>query len=62
MPVLMAKRAIADRRAGDLLKVVVTDPAAPKDFETFARLEGHHMSAEKQGDAWVILLTVYPFR
>ena len=44
MPVLMAKRAIAECRPGDTIEILVTDPSAPKDFETFARLEGHSVS------------------
>ena len=36
MPVLMAKRAIAECNPGDAVEILVTDPSAPKDFETFA--------------------------
>ena len=58
MPVLMAKRAIADCNPGDAIEILVTDPSAPKDFETFARLEGHRISWEANDEVTEIKLTV----
>ena len=58
MPVLMAKRAIADCNPGDAIEILVTDPSAPKDFETFARLEGHSISWEANDEVTEIKLTV----
>ena len=58
MPVLMAKRAIAERRPGDTIEILVTDPSAPKDFETFARLEGHRVSWETRNELTAIKLTL----
>jgi TusA-related sulfurtransferase len=40
----------------DSLKVLVTDPSAPKDFETFARLEGHTVSWERLEAMFAITL------
>ena len=31
MPMLMAKRAIAECNPGDAIEILVTDPSAPKD-------------------------------
>ena len=59
MPVLMAKRAIAMREQGDSIEVLATDPAAPSDFETFAKLEGHSVSWEQRGEVLAIALTLY---
>jgi tRNA 2-thiouridine synthesizing protein A len=56
IPVLMAKRAIAEGVLTDSLKVLVTDPSAPKDFETFARLEGHTVSWERLEEMFAITL------
>ena len=56
MPILMAKRAMADCGQGDVIEVLATDPTAPNDFETFARLEGHNMSWEARDEMIVILL------
>ncbi len=56
MPVLMAKRAINEGVLSDCLEVWVTDPSAPQDFETFARLEGHTVSWEQRDDIVAITL------
>ena len=58
MPVLMAKRAITACNSGDTIEVLVTDPSAPKDFETFARLEGHSVSWEAKNEVTAIKLTL----
>ena len=58
MPVLMVKRAIAECNPGDAIEILVTDPSAPKDFETFARLEGHSVSWEVQDEVTAIKLTL----
>ncbi len=56
MPVLMAKRAINEGASMDSLEIWVTDPSAPQDFETFARLEGHTVSWEQRGEMVAITL------
>lgn len=56
MPVLMAKRAINEGALSGSLEIWVTDPSAPKDFETFARLEGHTVSWEQRGEMVAITL------
>ena len=58
MPVLMAKRAIAECNPGDAIEILVTDPSAPRDFETFARLEGHIVTWEAQNEVTAIKLTL----
>ena len=59
MPVLMAKRAIAMCEQGESIEVLTTDPAAPSDFETFAKLEGHSVSWERREEVLAIALTLY---
>ncbi len=59
MPVLMAKRAIAMCEQGESIEVLTTDPAAPSDFETFAKLEGHSVSWEQRGEVLAIAITLY---
>lgn len=56
MPVLMAKRAITEGALSDSLEIWVTDPSAPQDFETFARLEGHTVSWEQRDEMVAITL------
>lgn len=40
LPVLKARRALKEVPAGGTLEVLATDPAAPRDFEVFAREAG----------------------
>ncbi len=41
IPILKAKKALAEMGVGATLEVVATDPAAPKDFEAFCRATGN---------------------
>lgn len=41
MPILRTKKALADMTSGEVLEVLVTDPAAREDFAAFARQTGH---------------------
>jgi tRNA 2-thiouridine synthesizing protein A len=49
--VLKARRAMQELKPGDVLEVLATDPAAPKDFLNFCEVGGHQMlaSTEAQG-------------
>ena len=37
LPILKAKKALADMTSGQTLKVVATDPGSVRDFQAFAR-------------------------
>ena len=50
--------AIAECNPGDAIEILVTDPSALKDFETFARLEGHSVSWEALDEVTAIKLTL----
>ena len=41
LPILRAKKALADMVSGSTLAVIATDPGAPKDFEAFCRQTGN---------------------
>ena len=41
LPILKAKKALADMSSGDVLKVVATDPGSVRDFQAFARQTGN---------------------
>lgn len=41
MPILRTKKALAEMASGEVLEVLVTDPAAREDFAAFARQTGH---------------------
>ena len=43
LPILKAKKALADMASGDLLRVVSTDPGSMRDFQAFARQTGNEL-------------------
>ncbi len=43
LPILKAKKALAEMHSGELLKVVATDPGSMRDFQAFARQTGNEL-------------------
>jgi tRNA 2-thiouridine synthesizing protein A len=43
LPILKAKKALAEMRSGEVLKVVATDPGSMRDFQAFARQTGNDL-------------------
>jgi tRNA 2-thiouridine synthesizing protein A len=43
LPILKAKKALADMHSGEVLKVVATDPGSVRDFQAFARQTGNEL-------------------
>ena len=43
LPILKAKKALADMNSGDVLKIVATDPGSMRDFQAFARQTGNEL-------------------
>jgi tRNA 2-thiouridine synthesizing protein A len=43
LPILKAKKALADMGSGELLKVVATDAGSMRDFQAFARQTGNEL-------------------
>ena len=43
LPILTAKKALADMQSGQLLKVVATDAGSVRDFQAFARQTGNEL-------------------
>lgn len=43
LPILKAKKALADMASGQLLRVVSTDPGSTRDFQAFARQTGNEL-------------------
>jgi TusA-related sulfurtransferase len=43
LPILKAKKALAEMSSGQLLKVVATDPGSMRDFQAFARQTGNEL-------------------
>jgi len=43
LPILKAKKALADMPSGQVLKVLATDPNSMRDFQAFARQTGNEL-------------------
>jgi tRNA 2-thiouridine synthesizing protein A len=43
LPILKAKKALAELQSGEVLKVVATDPGSVRDFQAFARQTGNEL-------------------
>jgi len=56
LPVLRARKAMKDVAAGDQLRVIATDPGAPKDFEHFCAAAGHEMVEATAADGMFTFL------
>ena len=50
LPILKAKKALADMATGDVLKIIATDPGSVRDFQAFARQTGNEL-LEQSSDA-----------
>ena len=54
LPILKAKKALADLASGQVLKVLSTDPSSTRDFQAFARQTGNELIEQQtQGDEFV---------
>lgn len=57
LPILRAKKAIAGLAAGEVLKVLATDPGAVKDFEAFCKQTGNELlQSRSAGDGFEFLI------
>ncbi len=54
LPILKAKKALAEMMSGEVLKVVSTDPGSARDFQAFARQTGNELLEQATvGDEFV---------
>ena len=57
LPILKAKKALADLASGELLRVLATDLGSMRDFQAFARQTGNELVEQsRQGDEFVHVL------
>jgi len=49
LPILRAKKALAQLQSGQVLKVVTTDPHAVRDFQAFSKQTGNGLLAQVEG-------------
>jgi tRNA 2-thiouridine synthesizing protein A len=50
LPILKAKKALAEMLSGEVLKVVATDPGSVRDFQAFARQTGNALVEQTSGE------------
>lgn len=43
LPILKAKKALAEMTAGETLRIISTDPGSTRDFQAFARQTGNEL-------------------
>jgi TusA-related sulfurtransferase len=43
LPILRAKKALADMESGQILKVLATDPGSQRDFAAFSKQTGNEI-------------------
>lgn len=48
LPILKAKKALAEMLSGQLLRVVSTDPGSARDFQAFAKQTGNDLVEQKE--------------
>jgi TusA-related sulfurtransferase len=57
LPILKAKKALADMVAGETLRIVSTDPGSNRDFQAFARQTGNELVEQTtQGSDFIHIL------
>ncbi len=57
LPILKAKKALADMQSGQLLKVVATDTGSQRDFQAFAKQTGNELVEQTtDGDDFIHIL------
>jgi tRNA 2-thiouridine synthesizing protein A len=57
LPILRAKKALADMESGQILKVLATDPGSQRDFAAFAKQTGNEIvEVSTQDKVFVFLM------
>ncbi|WP_397475451.1 sulfurtransferase TusA family protein [Pusillimonas sp.] len=54
LPILRAKKALAQLQSGQVLKVITTDPNAVRDFQAFSKQTGNGLLAQVEGEGNVM--------
>jgi len=57
LPILKAKKTLAEMTTGQTLRVIATDPGSVRDFQAFARQTGNELLEQiANGDEFTIVL------
>lgn len=54
LPILRAKKALAQLQSGQVLKVITTDPHALRDFQAFAKQTGNALEGQVETDVCIM--------
>jgi len=50
LPILRAKKSLADMQPGQVLRIVATDPGSVKDFAAFAKQTGNELLSQSEAN------------
>ncbi|MFO1364622.1 MAG: sulfurtransferase TusA family protein [Burkholderiales bacterium] len=50
LPILRAKKALADMTSGQVLRIVATDPGSVKDFQAFSKQTGNELLSHAEAN------------
>jgi tRNA 2-thiouridine synthesizing protein A len=50
LPILKAKKALAEMTSGEILRVIATDPGSVRDFQAFARQTGNALVDQSEAN------------
>ena len=50
LPILRAKKSLAELASGEILRIIATDPGAVKDFESFSKQTGNTLLESSEAD------------
>ena len=50
LPILRAKKSLAELQSGQVLRIIATDPGSVKDFAAFAKQTGNELLASSEKD------------
>ncbi|SFU69180.1 tRNA 2-thiouridine synthesizing protein A [Pseudoduganella namucuonensis] len=57
LPILKAKKALAELQSGEVLRIMATDPGSVRDFQAFAKQTGNALLSHAQyGTEFVFLM------
>lgn len=56
IPLLRAKKALSGMQAGELLRVLTTDPGSEIDFKVYAEASGHELISFEENDGKFIFV------
>ena len=50
LPILRAKKALAEMQSGQILRILATDPGSVKDFQAFAKQTGNELLSSAENN------------